>query len=143
MWEARPISVHGEKRGALTHDSANSSCGDAVTLQSSKSGFRRFGSDSDEQAAGSLRIEQQILIFGRDIRREAGTVTHKGAIVLEPGGEMTFARRLYRAGKIVKSSVIDFKRHGRAAVGWIAERHLARVTQQAEAGDIGDGVNIW
>src|ERR1700738_5083830 len=142
MCEAGPISVHGEKRRTLGYDLANASRGDAVALQSGKSRFRRLRRYGDKQAARSLRIEEQVLIFGGDIRREGGAVTHKGAIVLEPGGEMTFARRFYRAGEIVESSVIDFKGHRHGAVRWITERHLPRVTQQAEAGDIGDGVNI-
>ncbi len=58
MCEARPISVHGEERGALGHNSADSPRGDTVALQSGKGGFRRFGSDGDKQAAGSLRIEE-------------------------------------------------------------------------------------
>src|SRR5713226_9210350 len=129
------ISGHHKKRRALGDDPANSSRANSVTLQRSKSSFRGLRRDGDKQTARSLRVEKQILIFGRDARRKSRAVAHKRAIVLEPAGEMTFARRFDGAGEIVEGRVIDFEGYSRNAAGRITQRHLTRVTQQAETGD--------
>src|SRR6185437_10251862 len=54
---------------------------------------------------------------------------------------MAFAGRFNRTGKIVKGCVIDFERDWIEAVGGIAERHLACVAEETEAGHVGDGMN--
>src|SRR6266446_7536216 len=137
------ISAHSKQRRTLGEDSADTPRGNAVALQPTQSGIRNFRSDCYEQAAGSLRVEEQILIFGSDVWSEAGAVADKRAIVLESAGKMSFARRFHSAREIVERGMIDFKGHRRNAMRRIAQRHLPRVAQQTKSGDIGYRVNVW
>jgi len=56
-----------------------------------------------------LRVEEQILILGGDGGRERGAVAHKGAIVLESAGKMTFARGFDGAREIIESRMINLE----------------------------------
>ena len=97
--------------------------------------------DGDEKTAGSLRIEEKILIFGRDARFERGALADEGAIVFQATGKMAFAGGFDGAWKIAERCVIDFEGDRLQAMCWIAERHLASVTEKTEAGHVGYGVN--
>ena len=77
------ILVNKEKWIFLSDDPANAAGGDSVTLQCGKGGVDGFGGDGDEQSAGSLGIEKQILIFGRDAGIESGAIANKGAVILQ------------------------------------------------------------
>src|ERR1700730_6061827 len=90
--------------------------------------------DGHKQSAGGLRIEEQVLIFRRDGGRERSAVRNKRALILQSAREMPFTRRLYSAGKILESGVIDLKGYRRHASRLIAQCHFPRVSQQAEAG---------
>src|SRR5579859_3505697 len=48
---------------------------------------------------------------------------------------------LDRTGEIVEGCMIDFEGNWIKPMGWIAKRHLASVTKQAEAGHVSDGMN--
>src|SRR6266478_2521097 len=125
-------SGHRKKRRTLGNHSANLSRGNSVTLQSGDRTFRGLRSDCDQQAPRSLRIEEKILILWRNVRREIGAVTHKSAIVLEPAGEMAFARCFDRTREIVEGLVVNLKGHRCNSTRWITQRHLTRVTQRVE-----------
>ena len=120
---------------------ADAAGGDAVALECGESGVSGFWRDGKEQAAGGLRIEEQVLIFGRDARIESCAIANESAVIFQSAGEMAFAGGFHRAGKIGEGGVIDFEGNGFDAVRGIAERHFARVAEQAEAGNVGDGVN--
>src|SRR5581483_2840917 len=84
---------------------------------------------------GGLRIVEQRF----DIRRDWGAYPNRAgsklAVVLEAAGNEAAANCVERAGKRLNAAVIYLQRHA------AAERHLPRVAQQAEAGDIGNRVN--
>src|SRR6266478_1395738 len=116
------ISGHRKERRTLGNHSANLSRGNSVTVQSRDRTFRGLQSDGDQQAPRSLRIEEKILILWRNVRREIGAVTYKGAIILEPAGEMAFARRFDGAREIVERLVVNFKGHRCNSTRWITRR---------------------
>src|SRR5580765_8274595 len=123
------ISFHREKRSSLGNHFANLAGGNTVALKSGERFFCRFRSDSHQQAARSLRVEEQILVFGDNARCERRAIAHKSAIVLESAGEMAFTCRFDGAGKIIKGGMIDLEGNGGDAVRRIAKRHLAGVPQ--------------
>ena len=136
------ISVHENQRGALGHNSADATERKRRGVaERSERGVGCFRRDGNEQSAGGLRIEEQVLMLGRNAGGESDAVTDEGAIVLEPTGNMTFASRFERAGKIVEGRMIDLEGNRGDALRRIAQSHFARVAQQAEAGDVGDRVN--
>src|SRR6266404_1710459 len=137
------ISFDRDKRSSLGNHSADLAGGNTVALESGERRLRRFGSDRHKQAARGLRVEEQILILGGDARRESGAVAHKGAIVFESAGEMTFTSSFDSAREIIESGMIKLKGDCRDAVLWVAERHFAGVSQQAESRYVGDGMNGW
>src|SRR5882762_4973113 len=137
------ISFDREKRSSLGNHFANLASGNTVALESGERFFRRVRSDGHKQAARSLRVEEQILILGGDGGREHDAVAHKGAIVLESAGKMTFARGFDGAREIIEGGMINLEGDCGDAVRRVAERHFAGVAQQAEARDVGDGMNAW
>src|SRR6266852_586227 len=72
---------------------------------------------------------------------ERRAIADERAIVLEAAGEMAFTGSLDGAGEIIEGRMIDFEGNGFNAVRGIAQRHLARVPEQAETRDVGDRVN--
>ena len=114
---------------------------DAALGEGRQGGIRVVWSDGDEKTAGGLRIEEKILIFGRDARFERCALADEGAIVFQAAGKMAFAGGLNGAWKIGEGGVIDFEGDRLEAMCWIAEGHLASVTEKAETCHISDGVN--
>ena len=117
--------------GNLSHDAG----GNIAALQSGQrciSGFRR---DGRQQAAGSLRIEEQRAKFIRNAGRKIGAALHEITIVLHAAREKSAAGGFNRAGKVFHARVVEFQ--GDAA----ADGHFAGVAQERKSGYIGDGVN--
>lgn len=55
--------------------------GDAVAGEGSEGGIRVVWGDGHEKTTGGLRIEEKILVFGRDARFERGAFPDERAIV--------------------------------------------------------------
>src|ERR1700737_4776673 len=133
--------LHEDQRRALGYPATDATSRDPVAFERAERcvcGFRR---DGYQQAAGRLRIEQQILMLGRNASVKSRAICKEGAIVLEAAGEVTFAGRFDGAREILKRGVIDLQRNRRELVGWIAKGHFTRAAQQAEACYIGHGMN--
>src|SRR6266852_6600742 len=137
------ISFDREKRSSLDNHFANLAGGNTEALESGKCPFCSSRIDGHKQPARSLRVEEQILILGGDAGGEGGAIAHKGAIVLQSAGEMTFACRFDGSREIIEGGMIDLERNGGNAVRGITERHLAGVAEQAESRHVGDGMNAW
>ena len=99
------------------------------------------GADGKKQAAGGLRIEQQVAEFLPNGRSELHAIANEIAVIFESAGEKSIFRGFDRAENIVECGVIDRKTCGLDSLLRIAERHFARVAEQAEAGDVGDRMN--
>src|SRR6267143_1259593 len=137
------ILMNKEKRVFLRDDFSDAAGGDAVMLQGGESRFSGFGRDGDEQASGGLRIEEQILILRRDAGVKSNAIANESAVILQAAGEMAFAGGFHGAGKIGEGLVVDFERNGLDAVRRIAERHLSRVAEKAEARDVRDRLDAF
>src|ERR1700693_479380 len=116
------ILMNKEKRVLLRDDFSDAARGDAVMLPGGESRFSGFGGDADEQASGGLRIEEQILKFGRHAGVESDAIANESAVILQASGEMPLAGGFHGAGKIAEGLVVDFERNGLDAVPRIAER---------------------
>src|ERR1700730_11257372 len=92
--------MNKEKRVFLRHYFSDAAGGNAVMLHGGESRFSGFGRDGDEQAPGGLRIEEQILKFGRDAGVENRAIANESAVILQTAGEMAFAGGFDGAGKI-------------------------------------------
>ena len=110
-------------------------------MKSDKCRINQFAINCSEQTSRSLRIEKQVLIFGRNAVGETYAVANERAIIFQAAGEMSIARSFESAGEIFERGVIDFERDRSGAARWITQRHFARVTQKAETRDVGDSVN--
>src|SRR6266850_1128978 len=143
MLAIRMILMNKEKRVFLRDDFSDAAGGDAVMLQGGESRFSGFGRDGDEQAAGGLGIEKQILILGRDVGVKSDAIVNESAVILQAAGEVAFVGGFHRAGKIDEGFVVDFERNGFDAVRRIAERHFSRVAKKAEAGNVRDRVDAF
>jgi len=88
-----------------------------------------------------LRIEEQILKFGRDAGVESDAIANESAVILQAAREMAFAGGFHGAGKIGEGLVVDFEGNGLDAVRRIAKRHFSRVPEKAEARDVRDRVD--
>ncbi len=90
----------------------------------------------DQQPAGGLRIVEQVLEFQRQrprgLHRAGGELT----IVLEAARDRAQPRVVERAGEEADPRWIDFERD---AAG---QRHLAGVSDQAEAGHVSAAVDV-
>src|SRR5882762_1612068 len=139
----RMILMNSEKRVLLRDDFSDAMGGNAVTLQSGKSRFSGFGRDGDEQAAGGLGIEKQVLIFECHDCVKSDAIANESAVILQASGEVAFARGFQRARKIGEGFVVDLKRNLLDAVCRIAERHFSRVAKKAEARDVRDRVDAF
>src|SRR5271156_382184 len=69
------------------------------------------------------------------------TIANESAVVLQATGQMSFASGVDSAGEILERRVIDFEGNGSDRVGRITERHLPRMPQQTEPGDVGNRVD--
>ena len=56
-------------------------CGNTVAREGGQGGIRMIWGYGDKETTGGLRIEEQVLIFGRDIRFELGALANEGAVV--------------------------------------------------------------
>jgi hypothetical protein len=139
--EKSTVSKHSDQGRGFQEDAANAVRIDPAPREGCQGGIRVVWGDGDEKTAGGLRIEEKILIFGRDARFEPCAFTDEGAIVFQTAGKMAFAGGFDGARKIGEGCVIDFEGHRLEAMCWIAEGHLSSVTEETEAGHVSDGVN--
>ena len=87
--------------------------------------------DGDQQAAGGLRVVEESFYLRRDVGSERHGAGGELAVVLQAAGDLSLADGFQRAGERLDASVVNLD--GDLA----SERHLARVADQAEAGDVG------
>src|ERR1700734_2483856 len=137
IWDSENL----DQRRCLGDNSADAPCVHAVLRESREGIFGVVRRNGHKKTAGRLRIKKEILIFRRDARLERGTLPDEGSIFFEATGEMPLARGFDSARKIRERRVIDFERDRLQSVRGIAQRHLARVAEEAEAGHVGYGVN--
>src|SRR6202521_3672429 len=133
--------MNGNQRRLLWDDAADAACGYTMTCKSSEGCIRGFGRDGNEQAAGGLRVEEKILIFGSNGFVESSAIRNESAVVFEASGKMPFASGFESAGKINKGRVIELERDRLDTMRWVTQRHLSRMTEQAEPGHIRHGVD--
>ena len=67
----------------------------------------RVGADRDEQAAGGLRIKEQVAMFRRHRGSKLGALAHEFAVILQPTRNLTSFRCFERARQERKRGVID------------------------------------
>src|SRR5216683_4055301 len=103
-WAVRLTDI--EEGVALGKNAADGARGDVAALEGSECGVGKFNSYGHEQAAGRLRIEEQVAILLRNGIRKGRAIADEFAIVLETAREMPFARGFYRAGKVFDARVI-------------------------------------
>ena len=105
----RSFLADGEQRASFGHNFADATGGDAVSLESVDGGIRRFSRDRDQQAAGSLRIEEQISVFLRDARSETHAIADKIAVIHQTAREEAGACGFKGPGKIRNCRMIDLE----------------------------------
>src|SRR5260370_40403862 len=107
---------------------ANAERGNPMTAESRDGGLGRFGRSSNQQAAGSLRIEEEVAVFLPNAFGETHAIANKIAVILQAAGEKSFARGFNRARKITDSRMINFEGHWLDIPLRVAKRHLPSVT---------------
>src|SRR5438034_11554118 len=90
-------------------DFADSASGDGVAIESGDGGVFRFGRDSDQQAAGGLRVEEQIAVFLWDACGKTNAITNEIAVIFQAAGEKSSAGRFDSAGKIRNYRMLDLQ----------------------------------
>src|ERR1700687_2513338 len=99
-----------------------------MTIESRDGGLGGFGRDSNQQAAGSLRIEEEIAVILRNTFGKTHTIANEIAVILQAARKKSFACGFEGSGKIAHSRMINFKGHGLDAPLRIPKRHLPSVT---------------
>src|SRR3954468_9677849 len=89
----------------------------------------------NEQAAGCLRIKQDVLNIRRDTVRNADSLSEKIAIARQAAGAEPLATVFQRAGKNRKLAMIDLQRDMTCFC------NFQSVTDQTKPGNIRHGVN--
>ena len=112
-----------------------------MPLQHCERVSRGFWRNCNEQAAGCLRIEKQILKLGRDVVGEYRAISNECAVIFQATGKMTTLCVFNCAGKIFERCVIDFERNYVDVARRITKGHFPSVAEQTESGDIGYSVN--
>ena len=80
-----------------------------MTIESRDGGFRGFRRDSDEQAARSLRIEEEIAVFLRDALSETHAIANKIAVIHQTAREEAAACGFKGPGEIRNCRMIDLE----------------------------------
>ena len=107
-----------------------------MTIESGDGGLRGFRQDSNQQAAGSLRVEEKIAVFLRNAFGETHAIANEIAVILQAAGKKSFACGLNGSGKIANGGMIDLEGHGLNIPLRITERHLPGVAQQSESRNV-------
>src|SRR6267378_2444824 len=107
-----------------------------MLMERRDSGVGGFWRDGDQQAAGSLRVEEKIAIVLRNAFHESHAIANEIAVILQPAGEKSFARGFQRTEEIADGRIIYLEGHGFDSALGITQRHLPSVAQQAEPGNI-------
>src|SRR5690348_10941983 len=124
-----------DERGSLAHDAADLSREDMVAFERSAKGRGGFGCDGDEKAAGGLRVkEESAEVFGHGSGK-FDAAFEEFAIVFQSACKEAASRGFECAGEERNFGVVQTQRH------LAARSHLAGVPENAEARDVGDGVN--
>lgn len=118
--------------GANFSDDAS---GDIAAGEGGEGVICEFRSDGGEEAAGSLRIEEQRAKFIRHLAREGDAAFGEFAIIFHACGEEASAGCGDGAREIFNARVINFQRHA------AADGHFARVAEKPEAGHVCDAVD--
>jgi hypothetical protein len=79
--EKTTVSKHSDQWSCFRKDAADAVRGNAVTREGCKRGVGVVRGDGDQETAGGLWIEEEVLIFGRDAWSESGALADEGAIV--------------------------------------------------------------
>ena len=103
------LLANQNQRRSLWHNISDAPCRHTVSSKSIERSISRFRCHRHQQAAGCLRIEQQILPFLGNAGCKLRAVADKRAIVFQPAGKMSLSRCLDRTGKIFECQVIDFE----------------------------------
>src|SRR5882762_855125 len=76
------MMLMNKEKGVFLRDNfSDAAGGNAVMLESGERRFGGFRRDGDEQAAGGLRVEEQILEFGRDAGVENRAIANESAVI--------------------------------------------------------------
>jgi hypothetical protein len=82
MRSGRDILTDEQKRICFGVDFADAAGGDAMTIESGDGGLCGFRQDSNQQASGSLRIEEQIAVFLRNAFGKTHAIANEIAVIL-------------------------------------------------------------
>jgi len=127
MRPGRGILTDEQKRICFSDDFADAAGGDAMTIESGYGGLCGFRQDSNQQATGSLRVEEKIAVFLRNAFGKTYAIANEIAVIFQAAGEKSFACGLQRSGKIANGGMIDLEGHGFDSAGRITKRHLSSV----------------
>ena len=98
-----------------------------MTIESGDGRLCGFRQDSNQQAAGSLRIEKQIAVFLRNAFAETHAIANEIAVILQAAGKKSLVCGLPGSGKIANGGIIDLQGHGLNTPLRIPKRHLPGV----------------
>jgi len=110
--------------------------GDAVGAKFSDEGIGVLGRDGDQQAAGGLRVKEKRAALGGDIAFVVHHTFGEFAVGFESAGDELGTNTFDGSGE-----KRDFIRQD-AQADRGAKGHFAGVPDDAEAGDVGDGVDV-
>src|ERR1700731_4485851 len=127
MRPGRGILTDEQKRICFGDDFADTAGGDVMTIEGGDGGLCGFRQDSNQKAAGSLRVEEKITVFLRNAVGETHAIANEIAVILQAAGEKSFARSLPGSGKIANGGMIDLEGHGFDSAGRVTKRHLPSV----------------
>src|SRR5260370_28506725 len=108
-------------------DFADAARGDAVAIERRDGGVGGFGRDGNQQAAGSLRVEEEVAIFLLNAVCKTHAIANEIAVIFESAGEESSARGFDSAAKVRNSRMIDLEGDGFDITRRISHRHLPRV----------------
>ena len=100
-----------------------------MTIESGDGCFRGFGRNGDQQAAGSLGVEEEIAVFLGNTRCEIDAIANKIAVIFEAAWEESFACGINGSGKIGNGGMIDLEGYRFNSPFRISKRHLPRVAK--------------
>ena len=107
-----------------------------MSLQTLQRGFHGFWRNSDEQAAGGLRVIEKSPMFFLDSGGEAHAISEELSIILQPTSDHPFTRGIERSRQQWHGLMVDFQRDRECSRRGIPQGHFVRVAQQSEAGDV-------
>src|SRR6266571_5971994 len=134
-------SLDEQKRFPFGDGHADAARRDAVAIQHRQCVVTEFGRDGHQQAAGSLRIEEQVAEFLRNRFPKTDAIAKKIAVILQAAGKESIARGFRGARQIADRRVIEFQGHGLDLSLGISQRHLPGMSEQAESRNVRYGMN--